>query len=83
MKQLTTRQREILAFIRETIERDQCPPTNRMIAQRFGFVSLNAVSGHVDRLIRKGFVERRGKGVCANLRLLGVRVVIEDLPDAA
>ena len=42
MRDLTARQEEILALIREWIDTTGLPPTRAEIAERFGFSSPNA-----------------------------------------
>jgi len=58
MKELTARQREILAFIRTFTERDGVPPTVREIGERFR-VTPRAAFDHLRALERKGALQRR------------------------
>jgi repressor LexA len=58
-KELTARQREILDFIRETIEKKGFPPTIREIGERFRITSTNGVRAILSALIRKGYIRRR------------------------
>lgn len=51
---LTPRQREILDFIRNTLEVLGAPPTRAEIAQAFGFASPNAAEDHLKALAKKG-----------------------------
>jgi len=51
---LTPRQREILDFIRNTLEVLGAPPTRAEIANAFGFASANAAEEHLKALARKG-----------------------------
>lgn len=53
---LTTRQREILDFIRSTLENLGAPPTRAEIASAFGFASHNAAEEHLKALARKGII---------------------------
>lgn len=54
---LTTRQREILEFIRTTLTQCGAPPTREEIARAFGFRSLNAAEQHLQALQKKGLLE--------------------------
>jgi repressor LexA len=54
--QLTPRQREILDFIRNTLENLGAPPTRAEIASAFGFASHNAAEEHLKALARKGII---------------------------
>src|SRR5712691_7294304 len=58
MRELTTRQREILNFIRTFSEREGVPPTVREIGARFK-VTPRAAFDHLAALERKGALERR------------------------
>ncbi len=53
---LTPRQREILDFIRDTLENLGAPPTRAEIAHAFGFASHNAAEEHLRALARKGTI---------------------------
>ena len=53
---LTPRQREILDFIRSTLEVLGAPPTRAEIAGAFGFASPNAAEDHLKALAKKGAV---------------------------
>ena len=53
---LTPRQREILDFIRSTLENLGAPPTRAEIASAFGFASHNAAEEHLKALARKGII---------------------------
>ena len=53
---LTPRQREILDFIRNTLEKFGAPPTRAEIANAFGFASHNAAEEHLKALARKGII---------------------------
>lgn len=56
MDGLTTRQAEILDFIREHIERNGMAPTRAEVAIRFGFKSKNAAADHLRALDQKGYI---------------------------
>lgn len=70
MKDMTARQREVLAFIRSFTERHGAPPTVREIGERFGFTA-RAAFDHLRALERKGMLHRRvtGKRVSRTLVL--------------
>lgn len=53
---LTPRQREILDFIRSTLEVLGAPPTRAEICAAFGFASPNAAEDHLRALARKGAI---------------------------
>ncbi len=57
MRDLTARQEEILALIREWIATTGLPPTRAEIAERFGFSSPNAAEQHLKGLAKKGVLE--------------------------
>jgi repressor LexA len=80
MRPLTTKQAEILAFLRLTLEQEQRTPSYREICDHFGFVSLNAVTGHLIALEKKGYISRGDKGDSRSLKLLRVVVRVEDAP---
>lgn len=56
MKKLTPRQREILDFIRNSLEVSGAPPTRAEIAGAFGFASHNAAEEHIKALAKKGLL---------------------------
>jgi repressor LexA len=58
MKELTTRQHEILSFIENYEWRKRYWPSIREIQEKFGFKSTNAVMGHLRALEKKGRIER-------------------------
>jgi len=57
MSDLTTRQRQVLEFIRAHLEASGMPPTRSEIAQQMGFKSANAAEEHLRTLNRKGVIE--------------------------
>ena len=57
---LTTRQTEILAFIRDTIHETGMPPTRAEINAALGFRSPNAAESHLKALAKKGAIELLG-----------------------
>jgi repressor LexA len=54
---LTSRQSEVLSFIREFLEETGMPPTRAEIATKLGFRSPNAAEEHLRALQRKGAIE--------------------------
>ncbi|WP_233843801.1 transcriptional repressor LexA [Dyella sp. 2HG41-7] len=75
--QLTSRQFNILAFVRERIERDGEAPTLEEIGQAMGIPSVSAVLKHVRSL------EAKGRLVIESNRSRGIRLVQEVDPLAA
>jgi repressor LexA len=81
---LTKRQKEILDYIREFIEREGYSPSMEEIAGHFQFASLNAVFKHLEALQGRGYLHRdpnRARSIevagmsapaCTNLPLLGL-----------
>jgi repressor LexA len=71
---MTSRQREVLEFIRTFSERHGVPPAVREIGERFGFTA-RAAFDHLKALERKGMLERRvtDKRVSRTLVLPGHR----------
>ena len=57
MSELTPRQTEVLAFIRESLEDSGMPPTRAEIARKLGFRSANAAEEHLRALQRKGVID--------------------------
>ena len=57
MRDLTARQQEILAMIKQHIADTGFPPTRAEIASRLGFRSANAAEEHLKALARKGVIE--------------------------
>jgi repressor LexA len=55
---LTKRQKEILDFITEFIDREGYSPSMEEIAEHFRFASLNAVYKHLESLSSRGFLRR-------------------------
>jgi repressor LexA len=58
MMKLTKRQKEILDYVREFIEREHYSPSMEEIAENFHFASLNAVFKHLGALEARGFLHR-------------------------
>jgi repressor LexA len=57
MDDLTPRQAEILAWLKNFAERHHRPPTRAELAEHFGFRSPNAAEEHLRTLARKGAIE--------------------------
>lgn len=57
MSELTPRQSQILAFIRDCVAASGMPPTRAEIAAELGFKSPNAAEEHLRALQRKGVIE--------------------------
>jgi len=70
MRELTSRQEEILNLIKEWIETTGLPPTRVEIAQHFGFSSPNAAEQHLKVLARKGALDLV-PGTSRGIRLKG------------
>lgn len=56
---LTSRQKEVLALISESIDRRGYPPTLREIGERLGIRSTNGVNDHLVALTKKGYLQRQ------------------------
>lgn len=70
MVNLTERQAEILALIRQRVEKSGMPPTRAEICEALGFRSPNAAEEHLRALARKGMLELL-PGASRGIRLLG------------
>jgi repressor LexA len=57
MIKLTSRQEEILQYIKEYLQETGFPPTRSDIAKEMGFKSPNAAEDHLRALARKGAIE--------------------------
>ena len=79
-KPLTKRQREILRFISEHIDKQGLPPTRAELSARFGFRSPNAAESHLKALDSKGVIQlERGRSRGITLTALAA----DSLPDTA
>src|SRR5262245_32375270 len=56
--ELTDRQKEVLAFIQESISGRGYPPTLRETGERMGIRSTNGVNDHLKALEKKGYLAR-------------------------
>jgi repressor LexA len=74
---ITTRQQEILDFIRDKIENRGFPPSIREIGEEFKIISPNGVMCHLKALERKGFIERnkgmKGKSAARAITIPGAK----------
>lgn len=68
--QLTDRQREIYNFIRDKIEGRGYGPTVREIGEAFDIMSPNGVMCHLNALVKKGLILRKGRSARA-IQLVG------------
>lgn len=68
--ELTSRQEEVLNFIRDCVAADGLPPTRAEIARALGFKSPNAAEQHVKALVDKGVLEWV-PGASRGLRIVG------------
>lgn len=55
MKEITERQKDVLFFISDFIEKNSYPPTVREISSSFG-ISVRAVQDHLGALEKKGYI---------------------------
>ncbi len=63
---LTKRQKEILDYVREHVERHGYAPTLQEIGARFGLSSPATVYKHVEQLVQKGYLRKaphQGRGI--------------------
>jgi repressor LexA len=68
-KSLTTRQKQILNFISEFIEKHKFPPTRSELSAHFGFKSPNAAQAHLRALEKKAVIGIE-RGVSRGITLL-------------
>ena len=73
-RKLTDRQKQILGFIEEMVNRSGLPPTIREIGRKFNISSTNGVRSILDALEAKGFI-RRQKLVSRGIELVRRSVV--------
>lgn len=79
MLTLTSRQLEILDFIRESIRDNNMPPTVAEIAEAMNLSSTNGVRGHLQALARKGAIELI-PNASRGIRLLQIDMFEQGLP---
>jgi len=68
-KPLTPRQKQILQFISQFIEKNRFPPTRAELSQHFGFKSPNAAEAHLRALEKKAVIGIE-RGVSRGITLL-------------
>ena len=74
MRHLTDRQQEVLDWIRTYIRQHSIPPTRIELARGLGLSEASSVSGHLNALVRGGWIE-----IVPN-RNRSIRVLDEELP---
>jgi repressor LexA len=79
-KKLTARQKQILNFISEFIEKHKFPPTRSELAAHFGFRSPNAAEAHLRALEKKSVIGIE-RGTARGIALLPLAA--EELPLSA
>lgn len=70
MTQLTKKQAEVLAYIKEHLEDEGYAPSYREIADHFGLSSPATVHGHVQALAEKGMIDVGGDGEARSISLI-------------
>jgi SOS-response transcriptional repressor LexA len=69
MSELTVRQAQVLAFIRQFMQENESAPTYQEIADAMGFNSPNASAFHAQALVKKGAINirpGRSRGIVLN-----------------
>ena len=74
-KELTERQKGVLAAIQGWIKEHGYPPTIRELGKQLGIKSLRGVTTHLDAIARKGHIMRRRQA-------RGIRVLVEQAATA-
>ncbi|MDG1950291.1 MAG: transcriptional repressor LexA, partial [bacterium] len=69
MSQLTKKQAEVLAHIRQHLSREGYAPSYREIADHFGLSSPATVHGHVQALVEKGMINVGEEGEARSIEL--------------
>jgi repressor LexA len=80
---LTERQREVLAFVQATQQRQGFSPSHREIARHFGFRSVKAAADHLQALRRKGVLAsspRQARSLVVVSPLQRLRRPVVDVP---
>lgn len=57
-----SKQIQVLRFIHEYQEKNGFPPTIREIGEAVGLSSSSTIHGHIARLIKNGYLEKKGEG---------------------
>jgi len=79
-RKLTARQKEVLKFISEFIEKHKYPPTRSELSAHFGFRSPNAAEAHLRALEKKSMIGI-GRGAARGITLLPLAA--DELPPSA
>jgi len=79
-KKLTVRQKEILIFISQFIEKHKFPPTRAELSAHFGFRSPNAAEAHLRALEKKSMIGIE-RGAARGISLLPLAA--DELPPSA
>ncbi|MDH7604900.1 MAG: transcriptional repressor LexA [Melioribacter sp.] len=58
---ITTRQKEILDFIKDYVDLNGYPPTYREIGRQFNISSTFGVKRHIDALVKKGYLTNENR----------------------
>lgn len=58
IKNLSTKQLNVLEYIYQTVQTQGYPPTVREIGKAIGLSSTSTVHGHIDRLQKNGYLEK-------------------------
>ncbi|MBT8059108.1 MAG: transcriptional repressor LexA [Xanthomonadales bacterium] len=77
---LTSRQREVLKFIAQFIDKNKYPPTRSELAKHFGFRSPNAAEAHLRALEKKAVIGIE-RGAARGITLLPLAA--DELPASA
>lgn len=59
MEKLTIKQNKIMDYISDHIEENGYPPTIREIGKEVELKSSATVAGHLNRLVRKGYIKKK------------------------
>ncbi len=68
-EQPTDRQKEVLGFIKQFIEKEGVSPTVREVASHFGFSSPLSAQLHINALLKKGFLTK------TPLKTRGIKII--------
>ena len=69
MAMVNKRTVEVLVFIYDCVQEHGCPPSIREIRSQMGMTSTNGPRFHIDRLIKAGYLVKRGPGLSRSLML--------------
>jgi repressor LexA len=58
MRELTSKQKQILQLIADSVEKYGYPPTYQQLCDILGISSKNGVKKHIDALVAKGYLEK-------------------------